>query len=585
MKNYFLLFALSLLSISCARVGSPVGGKKDTLAPKFLRSNIDSTRVNVGLNTKELRLDFDKYIVLKDINKNLTISPPIKKIKRILPSNMANKFVLIQWEDTLKANTTYNFNFGNSIADNNEGNVLSYFNFAFSTGKKLDDLYISGEAKDALKIKDKRDAKPIVVGLYPAKDSMDYKQKPYYITKADEDGYFELNYLSKGKYYIIAFEDDNGNSIYDMGKEKVGFLKEPIDLEKNISGLKLPVFPAQKNSKLKEIKNSIGGVLFLFEGNPEKITIQPISDKLKDYKIIHQSRSDSATVWFDAHKENIGTESPEGLKFSYQINDLPKKETTITYKAQSKDDLTLNSEETNLAPEEKFVINSNYELNSINTEKWTLKMDSLTVQPFTATISPTNPNQILVKSDFKPGKKYQLIVPKETVNSYYKRNSKSYLWDITSQGIENFGRVKITVSPLPNAPFWLKLYNGADEVVYHKKSETATVDFDILKPGTYYLKIFIDENKNGVWDEANFEKRQFAEPAKVYYKPIIVKPLWEMVETWDLNNNQSLDTSANAILENDSSLQNNNKQEKNKIPTLKSPTKSSDGNNLKLRNP
>ena len=153
MKRLLLLFIIGFLVQSCARVGSPVGGPKDSLAPKFLSSNIDSTRINVKRDIRELRLDFDEYITLKDINKNLIISPPIKNIKRILPSNIANKFILIQWTDTLKANTTYNFNFGNSIVDNNEANILRYFNFAFSTGDKLDDLYISGEVKDALAIK------------------------------------------------------------------------------------------------------------------------------------------------------------------------------------------------------------------------------------------------------------------------------------------------------------------------------------------------------------------------------------------------------------------------------------------------
>ncbi len=42
--------------------------------------------------------------------------------------------------DMLQANTTYNFNFGNAIVDNNESNPLPHFNFAFSTGDKIDDL-------------------------------------------------------------------------------------------------------------------------------------------------------------------------------------------------------------------------------------------------------------------------------------------------------------------------------------------------------------------------------------------------------------------------------------------------------------
>ncbi len=78
MKKIFFLLFISLVVISCARVGSPNGGTKDSLAPKFLSSNIDTTRINVPRNIKELRLDFDEYVMLKDVSKNLIISPPIK---------------------------------------------------------------------------------------------------------------------------------------------------------------------------------------------------------------------------------------------------------------------------------------------------------------------------------------------------------------------------------------------------------------------------------------------------------------------------------------------------------------------------
>lgn len=83
MKRIFLLLIISFLVHSCARVGSPIGGPKDTLAPRFLSSNIDTTRINVRRDIKELRIDFDEYITLKDISKNLNISPPIENITRI----------------------------------------------------------------------------------------------------------------------------------------------------------------------------------------------------------------------------------------------------------------------------------------------------------------------------------------------------------------------------------------------------------------------------------------------------------------------------------------------------------------------
>ena len=179
MKKILFLFLFSLLLISCARVGSPVGGIKDTIPPKAISSNIDTLRVNVPRDIKELRIDFDEYITLKEINKQLIISPPLKKMTKIIPSGMANKYLLIKWEDTLQANTTYNFNFGNAIVDNNESNALKYYNFAFSTGEKIDDFYISGELKSLIANKEKKsEESSLVVGLYQEKDSMDYRQKP-----------------------------------------------------------------------------------------------------------------------------------------------------------------------------------------------------------------------------------------------------------------------------------------------------------------------------------------------------------------------------------------------------------------------
>ena len=132
--------------------------------------------------------------------------------------------MLIQWQDTLQANTTYNFNFGNSIVDNNESNPLRYFNFAFSTGDKLDDTYISGEVKDGFSFKKPSSSEnKFVVGLYKASDTINYKEKPYYVAKVDDDGYYELNYLAPGKYKILAWDDENSNTVFDQGKEKIAF--------------------------------------------------------------------------------------------------------------------------------------------------------------------------------------------------------------------------------------------------------------------------------------------------------------------------------------------------------------------------
>lgn len=544
MKRIFLFLTVLLLLHSCARVGSPIGGTKDTLAPKVIGSNIDSSRVNVPRNIKELRIDFDEYITLKDINKNLIISPPIKSIKRILPSTIANTSLLIQWADTLQANTTYNFNFGNSIADNNESNILRYYNFAFSTGEKLDDLYISGEVKDGMAIKKSQSSEnKMVVGLYQVKDTMNYREKPYYISKVDDDGYFELNYLSKGKYKIIAFEDENSNSVYDPGKEKIGFQKEEVNVEKSISGLNLKVFPSKKKVKYLEMKEMPGGILMTFEGNPESVKVNPLNEKMTDYKITHKPKSDSVKIWFDAVKNNIGQTTNENLKFTYDAGIIKDSlfNASLFYKYNTKNKMSVDNGIGGnlLPPKTDFKIVADYIVDRIQPEKWILKSDSIS-QNFTAKISETNPYEILIQSDFVEGKKYQLTVPKSTVLSYYDKISDSKRFDFEADKIENYGSLTFKLTNAPSSYFWLQLLDSSEKVVYQKYTNSTETKFDIVKPGEYIVRILVDSNGNKFWDAADFATETFAEEGFVYYKIALARPLWDTVETWDLKDTRPI---------------------------------------------
>jgi hypothetical protein len=130
LKNSFkftLLFLLLLL-ISCAKRGTIDGGVKDTIAPVLKISFPPNYSTNFKGNT--IKLTFDEYVKLKNINKQLIISPPMSKSPTILPQT-ASKYISVKFNDSLQANTTYSMNFGESIEDNNEGNPYRQFKYVF----------------------------------------------------------------------------------------------------------------------------------------------------------------------------------------------------------------------------------------------------------------------------------------------------------------------------------------------------------------------------------------------------------------------------------------------------------------------
>ena len=157
-----LLFLLSF--VDCAKKGTPSGGQRDSIPPVIVKSNPENYSIN--FSGKEIRISFDEYIRLKDLQKELIISPPLKNLPTITPLS-ASKTLKIKILDTLNENTTYSFNFGNSIVDNNEGNPFKYFKYVFSTGSYIDSLKLSGTVRDAELISPKI---PTSILLYEVND-------------------------------------------------------------------------------------------------------------------------------------------------------------------------------------------------------------------------------------------------------------------------------------------------------------------------------------------------------------------------------------------------------------------------------
>ena len=121
---FLFLFLLAAALWQCARRGSPSGGPKDITPPQLIKTEPDSMTIN--FKAKRIRLYFDEFIKLQDIQNQLIVSPPLKYQPEIKPQGGASKFLELKFKDTLRENTTYTINFGQSVQDNNEGNPSSF---------------------------------------------------------------------------------------------------------------------------------------------------------------------------------------------------------------------------------------------------------------------------------------------------------------------------------------------------------------------------------------------------------------------------------------------------------------------------
>ena len=206
----FLLLILG--AAGCAKQSSPEGGPYDMTPPRVVRCTPEMGSTNVS--THRVRITFDEYIQLERGEDKIIYSPP----QRIPPKALVNqKQLIVTYQDSLIANTTYTINFNRAIKDYNEGNYIEQYVYAFSTGDYLDTMQVSGQVLDAYTL---QPVPRILAGVYNTPLPTDSLDRPMTrMTYTDDKGHFTLQNVRDGDYYAIALVDMDRSYSYNAPNE------------------------------------------------------------------------------------------------------------------------------------------------------------------------------------------------------------------------------------------------------------------------------------------------------------------------------------------------------------------------------
>lgn len=527
--KFLLLLIISSAFIDCARRGTPTGGSKDTIPPILIKAIPAAESVN--FKSDRIKIYFDEYIKLKDANKNLVISPPQKTDPIITPVGTASKFISIKILDTLDANTTYSFNFGNSIVDNNEENELGNFKYVFSTGTYIDSLNVAGEVTDPLV---KKITKGVDVMLYEYNasytDSVIYKQKPRYIANTLDSTLFELTNLRAGKYLLIALKDANNNKIYNPEIDKIGFVKDTLTLptDKKYNFTIFKEVPELKVIRPKEV--SKGHLIFGFEGDAKDLNIELLSQKPADFKseIVFEKEKDTLNYWYTPFEA-------DSLSFLVSKNNYSEK-FTVKPRISKSDSLTVIKSATGILHLlDTFSISTNIPI--INFDRSLIKItekDS-TVVDFTETLSKSK-TKLTLDFDKKHNTEYNFELLPKTITNIFGVSNDSLSFKLTTKSPEDYGIINVDLVSEKNTALIVELLNEKDVLIRLVKiDKPQKVSFSMLSPGNYGVRVTIDENNNGVWDTGSFLNRRQPEVVKYFDKLIELRANWDPIETFNLD--------------------------------------------------
>lgn len=484
---------------------TPTGGAKDIVEPKPKSSTPANGSAN--FKGKEIEIQFNEYIVLKEVQNQFIISPSQQE-----PTiTKKNKSLNIKFEEPLQNDKTYILNFGNSISDYTENNVLKDYKFIFSTGPQIDTLTLKGKVIDAFSTEGLKD---ILICLYAdtSSDSAFYLSKPNYTVRSKDSGLYTFTNLQQGKYKLFALRETNNNKRYDSGDESIAFADSIVQLDSSATQTTLKLF-REIPATLRVVNKDIYYQKVNLQLNKKFEQIDIASTLQNIDTIIQSTNKDSISIYFNTRtdtnkliistsnwKDTIDVKFPKSLKkqaFTTIINPVIQNDTVSIYTT---------------------------DLATITNADSIILMEDSNARTFRINQSSFNTFQIIYP--FNQKSTYTLSLLDSAICDYQGQKNKKISQKLEFYNPENFGTLRLTIDPIYSNKI-IELLNDKSQVVRRVDNYNNVIYFTNLAPSTYRIRVIDDTNKNKRWDTGNFSKKIQPEEVKYQLTTIKIRANWD----------------------------------------------------------
>ncbi|MBK8880766.1 MAG: Ig-like domain-containing protein [Haliscomenobacter sp.] len=520
-----------------ARPSLPLeGGPKDTVPPL-----IDTARTTpsgqVNFAKQPIEIAFQEWIVLEDAANQVLVSPPLE----FRPTTRLKRRTVIfefQEKEQLRPNVTYTINFGTAVKDLTEKNPADNLRFVFATGPQLDSLTFQGVVKDALT------GEPVEKALFmlyenPA-DSVVRKQRPLYFAKTDKEGRFQIKNIREGVFKGFALADVNSNYRFDLPNEKIGFLDSLIAIRPGPTATaQIRLFQETPTLRVQSTDTSAAGLIKIAFNQPP-VFVRAVPDDTSQV-VVRAVAKDTLLIWTPVGKPGTlilrqDTLSLDTIAWAGWLSGKAQLAAGGVVSPKPGPDPVRQH------PEEDFLIRFRAPANRIDTAMARLFRDSL---PDPATpnlyIDSTDARIVRLRQGWQEDAIYRLELQPGAIQDLFGRNLDSALvFLIKVDPRKSYGNIRLKLSGLDTIyPYLLELLLADGSIYLQQRleagGETRELEFRLLPPQAFTLRVVEDRNRNGVWDSGRYESK--VQPERVtLYKLEALRANWDLEAEVKLEN-------------------------------------------------
>jgi hypothetical protein len=239
-------------------------------------------------------------------------------------------------------------------------------------------------------------------------------------------------------------------------------------------------------------------------------------------------KKDSLQIWFKPLKV-------DSLQLAV-AKDKYKGDFTFKIKTLKKDSLKISAVQNSILNfRERFTIETATPLTRFDNSKIKLfNKDSVAVD-FKTEYDDFNQQ---LSFDFKkePSEKYTFSIMPGALTDYLERSNDSLIYKLGTKELADYGNLTVSLQNIKRFPVIVELTNEKGDILATEYSESNTkVEFNLVEPSLFTLRLIYDDNKNKEWDSGSYIEKRQAEEVVYFSKPIDVRANWDVEQVFDVN--------------------------------------------------
>jgi len=135
---------------------------------------------------------------------------------------------------------------------------------------------------------------------------------------------------------------------------------------------------------------------------------------------------------------------------------------------------------------------------------------------------------------WEPEKMYEIAIDSTAFRDIYNHESDKFKAEFKIKSLDEYAAIKMLLAQYDSLVV-LQVLDTKDNVLATKPAVQKGTLFEYLRPGDYFVRAFIDRNRNGVWDTGELISRRSPEEVYYYPKKLTLKANWEFEESWNIN--------------------------------------------------